>query len=201
MSSTATDSSATDAKRFIDANELHRMSEDLAFKVADDDFQPTFILVLWRGGACIGLVVQEVLQILYKIKIDTVAVRTESRDANGVPLPEIRVHAIGHAVSKLQKHDRMTAYSFSMTWSIRAVPKMHCSRHLRQNWVIACPHRCALVCHSTSPRAIDSDPSPTMSWNRRTPGLCFHMRLKNSVTRRSRTSVRACGRICRIMLK
>lgn len=101
-------SSASDPKRFISAQELHELSTDLALKVAAAGYKPTFLIALWRGGAYPGAVVQEVLQYVQKTKIDHVAVRTESRDAvTGLPFPEIRVHALGHALSVLRADSRL----------------------------------------------------------------------------------------------
>jgi len=42
------ESSAADAKRFISANDLTTLAEELAYKVAKDHCFPTFILALWR---------------------------------------------------------------------------------------------------------------------------------------------------------
>lgn len=101
-------SSAADAKRFIDTPELHRLSEDLAEKVARDGFRPTFIIAVWRGGSYPGMVVQEALQYLQGTKIDHIAVRTSSRDPEtGEQFPEIRVHASDYACSRLTEDDRV----------------------------------------------------------------------------------------------
>ncbi len=101
-------SSAANPKRFIGADELQRLSERLAKQIAASNFKPTFLIVLWRGGSAIGMVVQEFLEYYHKIDIDHVPVRTISRDpVTGKPLPKIVVHAMGHAVSTLQRHDRL----------------------------------------------------------------------------------------------
>ncbi len=105
---TAAESSAADAKRFIDAAELHRLSEDLAEKVALSGFRPTFIVGAWRGGSYPAMVLQETLEFLQGTKIDHVAVRTSSRDpVTGLPLPEIMVHASDYACSVLQPEDKL----------------------------------------------------------------------------------------------
>jgi len=100
-------SSASDQKHFISASELHAISVKLAEKIGQSGFKPTFLIALWRGGCYIGTVVQEFLQYVHKIKIDHVAVRTHSRDSNGLPLPEVVVHAIGHALSVLTPDDNL----------------------------------------------------------------------------------------------
>lgn len=98
---TTADSSAADAKRFMSADEFHRHSEDLAFKIADDELKPTFLIAPWRGGCIPGMIVQEILQRVHNIDIDHVAVRTQSRDVQGNPLPKVVIHAIGHALNVL----------------------------------------------------------------------------------------------------
>jgi hypoxanthine phosphoribosyltransferase len=101
------ESSASDQKRFISAQELTDLSEDLGFNVAVTGFMadPTkhnFMIALWRGGCQTGAVVQELLERAHGVTIDHVAVRTVSRDPQtGAPLPEIQVHAAGHATSVL----------------------------------------------------------------------------------------------------
>jgi len=98
---TETSSSAADAKRFMSADEFHRLSEDLAFKIADDGLKPTFLIAPWRGGTVPGMIVQEILQRVHKIDIDHVAVRTQSRDVQGNALPKVIIHGIGHALNVL----------------------------------------------------------------------------------------------------
>jgi len=105
----STESSAADAKRFISANELSTLAEELAYKIAKDYCFPSFMIVLWRGGCQPGSVVQEFLEYVNdRAPIDHVAVRTVSRNPyTGTPLPEIQVHAIGHAVATLKASDTL----------------------------------------------------------------------------------------------
>ena len=107
-------SSAADAKRFVSAQELTDLSEDLAFQVARSGFMADpaghhFMIALWRGGCHTGTVVQEFLEKAHRgVTIDHVAVRTVSRDpATGAPLPEIQVHAAGHATAVLTADTRL----------------------------------------------------------------------------------------------
>ncbi len=100
-------SSASDTKRYISAQELQSLSEALAMQIARDGFKPTFIIALWRGGCHIGAVVQEFLEYVHGVKIDHVAARTVSRDSEGKPLPNVRIHATGYARSVLKRTDRL----------------------------------------------------------------------------------------------
>jgi hypoxanthine phosphoribosyltransferase len=49
-------------KIFISANSLLRDSMELAMNVLRSGFRPTFLVAIWRGGAPIGITVQEVLE-------------------------------------------------------------------------------------------------------------------------------------------
>ena len=49
-------------KVFIDADELLLDSYRLAAQVIQADFEPSFMIAIWRGGAPIGIAVQEFLQ-------------------------------------------------------------------------------------------------------------------------------------------
>lgn len=64
-------------KRFITAQELLEDSFRVAAKVYQDGFRPQFIVGIWRGGAPIGIAVQEYFD-FKKIETDHIAVRTSS---------------------------------------------------------------------------------------------------------------------------
>ena len=50
-------------KLFISAESLLKDSFKLASKVLSSGYRPTFIIALWRGGAPIGIAVQEFLAV------------------------------------------------------------------------------------------------------------------------------------------
>jgi len=65
------------AKEYIEANELVRDSFALARQIFDSGYRPDVLLVLWRGGTPVGIVVHEFL--LYKgIRTYHTAVKAES---------------------------------------------------------------------------------------------------------------------------
>ena len=64
-------------KKYITAQELLEDSFRLAAKVYEDGFRPQFIVGIWRGGAPIGIAVQEYYD-YKKIETDHIAVRTSS---------------------------------------------------------------------------------------------------------------------------
>ncbi|MFB1002279.1 MAG: hypoxanthine phosphoribosyltransferase, partial [Pseudomonadales bacterium] len=64
-------------KRYITASELLKDSFSLGMKILDSHFRPTFIIGVWRGGAPIGIAVQEVLDVC-GITTEHIAIRTSS---------------------------------------------------------------------------------------------------------------------------
>ena len=94
-------------KLFIGADSLLRDSFVLGQRIVDDGFRPSFLVGVWRGGAPIGIAVQELLE--YRgIHADHIAIRTSSY-APGIDRPEktVRVHAIDYLVSRLNADDRL----------------------------------------------------------------------------------------------
>ena len=64
-------------KRFISADELLIDSFKLADQIFQSGFQPHFIVGVWRGGAPVGIAVQEYLD--YRgVETDHIAIRTSS---------------------------------------------------------------------------------------------------------------------------
>ena len=64
-------------KVFISAQQLLEDSFRLAAQVYDSGFRPQFIVGIWRGGAPIGIAVQEFFD-YKKVDADHIAVRTSS---------------------------------------------------------------------------------------------------------------------------
>ena len=62
-------------KLFIQSESLLKDSFQLAWNVYESGFAPNYIIGVWRGGAPIGIAVQEFLSFL-GIESDHVAVRT-----------------------------------------------------------------------------------------------------------------------------
>ena len=62
-------------KLFINSDDLLKDSFQLAWNVYESGFKPDYIVGVWRGGAPIGIAVQEFLSVL-GIKSDHVAIRT-----------------------------------------------------------------------------------------------------------------------------
>jgi hypoxanthine phosphoribosyltransferase len=102
----ANPSSDAVVKDFVSAQRLLKNSMLLAKKVYDAGFRPTWIIALWRGGAPIGMCVQEFFK--YRgVKTDHVAVRTSSYTAIGQQSRHIDVHCLEYVVKNANAQDRM----------------------------------------------------------------------------------------------
>ena len=62
-------------KHFIQADQLLKDSYNLAWKIFESGFKPDYIIGVWRGGAPVGIAVQEFLDFL-DIPSDHIAIRT-----------------------------------------------------------------------------------------------------------------------------
>lgn len=93
-------------KLFISAESLLADSFELAARVLDGGYRPSFIVALWRGGAPIGIAVQEWLE-HRGVTTDHIAVRTSSYTGIDQQSKVVRVHAMDYLVSQVTPQDRL----------------------------------------------------------------------------------------------
>ena len=93
-------------KLFISADQLLRDSMELARRVVASGMRPTFLVAMWRGGAPIGITVQEVLE-YHSIHADHIAIRTSYYSGINVQNKTVRVHATDYLVSRLEAEDEL----------------------------------------------------------------------------------------------
>ena len=93
-------------KNFITSQSLLQDSFRLAAKVYDDGFRPDFIIGIWRGGAPIGIAVQEFFE-FKDTSTDHIAVRTSSYYGINQQAKEIRVHGLHYLVEKANAGDKL----------------------------------------------------------------------------------------------
>lgn len=94
------------AKTWLTADRLLEDSYRLANHIVDAGFSPTHIVGIWRGGAPVGIAVQELLQ--YRgIEADHIAIRTASYSGIDRQEKEVRVYALGYLVDTLNPEDRL----------------------------------------------------------------------------------------------
>lgn len=94
-------------KLFLTAEGLLEDSWKLAAKVLESGFRPTFMIAIWRGGAPIGIAVQEYLS-YHGIETDNIAIRTSSY-ASGIDEQnrEVRVYGLNYLIKKVQHEDSL----------------------------------------------------------------------------------------------
>jgi uncharacterized protein len=93
-------------KTFISAESLLHDSLQLGVQVVRSAFRPSFLVGVWRGGAPIGISVQEVLE-YNGIECDHISIRTSSYSGIDQQARTVRVHAIDYLVSRLTFEDRL----------------------------------------------------------------------------------------------
>ena len=128
-------------KVFISADSLLADSMELARLIVLSGFRPTYLVAMWRGGAPIGIAVQEVLE-YHAIHADHIAIRTSSYTGIGDQAKTVRVHAVDYLVSRLSAEDELLLVDdvFDSGRSLDAVMdtlKRRCRRNLPQNIRIA----------------------------------------------------------------
>ncbi|MDE2435307.1 MAG: hypoxanthine phosphoribosyltransferase [Sphingomonadales bacterium] len=93
-------------KTWLTADRLLEDSYRLANQIAESGFRPTHIVGIWRGGAPVGIAVQELLQ--YRgIESDHIAIRTASYSGIDQQDKEVRVYALGYLVDTLNPEDHL----------------------------------------------------------------------------------------------
>ncbi|MEP4891850.1 MAG: phosphoribosyltransferase family protein [Aliiglaciecola sp.] len=91
-------------KTYITAQKLLEDSFRLAAKVYQDGFRPQFIVGIWRGGAPIGIAVQEYFD-YKKVETDHIAVRTSSYYGIDKQSKEIKVHGLHYLIENANAKD------------------------------------------------------------------------------------------------
>jgi len=144
-------------KLFVSADSLLRDSIELARRIVQSGYRPTFLVAMWRGGTPIGIAVQEVLE-YHSIHTDHIAIRTSSYTGIGNEPKRVRVHALDYLVSRLSAEDELLLVDdvFDSGRSLEAVIaelKRRCRRNLPERIRIATVYykparnRSALVPH------------------------------------------------------
>ena len=93
-------------KLFIDSNQLLKDSFKIAWNVFESGFRPNYIVGVWRGGAPIGIAVQELLNLL-GVKSDHIAIRTSSYDSIGKRGKDVQVHGLNYVIKKVESEDSL----------------------------------------------------------------------------------------------
>ena len=70
------------------------------------DFDLTYIVGVWRGGAPIGIAVQEFLDVL-GVKSDHIAIRTSSYAGMDERSKTVQVYGLNYVIKKLESEDSL----------------------------------------------------------------------------------------------
>lgn len=130
-------------KIFITAEELLRDSFKLAKQVCEGEFKPNFIIGVWRGGAPVGIAIQEYLDYA-GIHTDHIAIRTSSYTNIDQQEKTVRVHGLDYIVDNINADDRVLLVDdvFDSGRSILAILerlKKKTRRNMPEQIKIACP--------------------------------------------------------------
>ena len=94
-------------KLYISAQSLLEDSFRLGAKIIKSRFRPSVIIAIWRGGAPVGIAVQEILN-YFGINTDHIAIRTSSY-SSGIDerRDSIRIHGLNYLIKRISDHDRL----------------------------------------------------------------------------------------------
>ncbi len=130
-------------KIYITANELLIDSFRLAEKIHHSGFRPDFIIGVWRGGAPVGIAIQEYLEYV-GISTDHIAIRTSSYYGIDKQDKTVRVHGLDYIIDNINAEDNVLLVDdvFDSGRSIRAIfdkLRNRTRRNMPQNMKVATP--------------------------------------------------------------
>jgi len=93
-------------KLFIKSSELLEDSFSLAWNVYESGYRPNYIIGVWRGGAPVGIAVQEFLDVL-GAPSDHIAIRTSYYSGINETKDEVSVYGLNYVIRKLESEDSL----------------------------------------------------------------------------------------------
>ena len=93
-------------KYFIQSQQLLKDSFELAWKVYESGYRPNYIVGVWRGGAPIGIAVQEFLDVL-GVRSDHIAIRTSYYSGIAERKKSVQVYGLNYIIKKLESEDSL----------------------------------------------------------------------------------------------
>jgi len=130
-------------KVYISANDLLVDSFRLAEKIHASGFRPDFIIGVWRGGAPVGIAIQEYLAYV-GVETDHIAIRTSSYRGIGEQDKTVRVHGLDYIIDNVNAEDDVLLVDdvFDSGRSVKAVfekLQAKCRRNMPLNMKVATP--------------------------------------------------------------
>jgi hypoxanthine phosphoribosyltransferase len=93
-------------KHYIGATELLEDSFKLAWEVYESGYRPNYIVGVWRGGAPIGIAVQELFDVL-GVESDHIAIRTSYYSSIDKRNDKVQVYGLSYLIKKLESEDSL----------------------------------------------------------------------------------------------
>ncbi len=93
-------------KHYISAQDLLEDSFRLAAEILKDGYRPTFIIAVWRGGAPVGIAVQEMLS-FFGIETNHIAIRTSSYTGIGQQSSTVGIHGLNYVIKNITHDDAL----------------------------------------------------------------------------------------------
>ena len=120
-------------KHYISAQDLLEDSYQLGAQIIQSEFRPDFIVGIWRGGAPVGIAVQEMLE-HFSISTDHISVRTSLYTGINATDRQVRVHGLDYLIKNLNAENALLIVDdvFDSGRSIEAVIEQ-LTRRTRRN--------------------------------------------------------------------
>jgi hypoxanthine phosphoribosyltransferase len=130
-------------KVYISANDLLLDSFRLAQQIVESGFRPDFIIGVWRGGAPVGIAIQEYLEYV-GVNTDHIAIRTSSYTGINQQEKTVRVHGLDYIINNVNAEDDVLLVDdvFDSGRSVKAIfdkLRAKCRRNMPQNMKVATP--------------------------------------------------------------
>jgi hypoxanthine phosphoribosyltransferase len=93
-------------KLFIQSEELLKDSFNLAWQVYESGYRPNYIIGVWRGGAPIGIAVQEFLDVL-GVPSDHIAIRTSHYKGIDERDSQVQVYGLNYIIKQVESEDSL----------------------------------------------------------------------------------------------
>jgi len=156
-------------KHFISADQLLIDSFKLGERVYQSGFRPDFIIGVWRGGAPIGIAIQEYFDYL-DVKTDHIAIRTSSYYGIDQANKEVKVHGIDYIVDNINADDKVLLVDdvFDSGRSIQAILERF-KKKMRKNM----PNEIKIACPWYKPKKNLTDLTPDYHLNETDDWIVF----------------------------
>ena len=93
-------------KYYIRSEDLIQDSFRLAWQVYEDGYRPNYIIGVWRGGAPIGIAVQEFFSVL-GVPSDHIAIRTSHYKGIDDRSTEVQVYGLNYIIKQVESDDSL----------------------------------------------------------------------------------------------